>query len=38
MWSGYDGKQQADPAKLGEVLVKIAGMEIRQAVHGWQRR
>jgi NAD(P)-dependent dehydrogenase (short-subunit alcohol dehydrogenase family) len=27
MWSGYDGKQQGNPAKLGEVLVKIAGME-----------
>jgi hypothetical protein len=27
MWSAYDGKQQGDPAKLGEVLVKIAGME-----------
>ena len=27
MWSGYDGKQQGDPAKLGDVLVKIAGME-----------
>jgi NAD(P)-dependent dehydrogenase (short-subunit alcohol dehydrogenase family) len=26
MWSGYDGKQQGDPAKLGDVLVKIAGM------------
>ena len=30
MWSGYDGKQQGDPAKLGDVLVKIAGMEIHQ--------
>ena len=27
MWSGYDGKQQGDPAKLGDVLVKIARME-----------
>jgi NAD(P)-dependent dehydrogenase (short-subunit alcohol dehydrogenase family) len=27
MWSGYNGKQQGDPAKLGDVLVKIAGME-----------
>lgn len=27
MWSGYDGTQQGDPAKLGDVLVKIAGME-----------
>ena len=27
MWSGYDGKQQGDPAKLADVLVKIAGME-----------
>jgi NAD(P)-dependent dehydrogenase (short-subunit alcohol dehydrogenase family) len=26
MWSGYDGKQQGDPAKLGEVLVTIAEM------------
>jgi NAD(P)-dependent dehydrogenase (short-subunit alcohol dehydrogenase family) len=26
MWSGYDGKQQGDPAKLGDVLVTIAGM------------
>jgi len=25
--SAYHGKQQGDPAKLGEVLVKIAGME-----------
>jgi hypothetical protein len=24
MWSQYDGKQPGDPAKLGEVLVKIA--------------
>jgi NAD(P)-dependent dehydrogenase (short-subunit alcohol dehydrogenase family) len=27
MWSGYDGTQQGDPAKLGDVLVKIAGMD-----------
>ncbi len=27
MWSGYDGQQQGDPAKLADVLVKIAGME-----------
>ena len=27
MWSAYDGKQQGDPAKLGDVLVKIARME-----------
>lgn len=27
MWSGYHGKQQGDPAKLGDVLVNIAGME-----------
>jgi NAD(P)-dependent dehydrogenase (short-subunit alcohol dehydrogenase family) len=27
MWSAYDGTQQGDPAKLGEVLVRIAGME-----------
>jgi NAD(P)-dependent dehydrogenase (short-subunit alcohol dehydrogenase family) len=26
MWSGYDGKQQGDPTKLGDVLVTIAGM------------
>jgi NAD(P)-dependent dehydrogenase (short-subunit alcohol dehydrogenase family) len=26
-WSAYHGKQQGDPAKLGEILVKIAGME-----------
>ena len=26
-WSAYDGTQQGDPAKLGEALVKIAGME-----------
>jgi NAD(P)-dependent dehydrogenase (short-subunit alcohol dehydrogenase family) len=27
MWSPYHGTQQGDPAKLGEVLVIIAGME-----------
>jgi len=27
MWSGYNGAQQGDPAKLGDVLVKIARME-----------
>ena len=27
MWSGYHGVQQGDPAKLGEALVKIAGMD-----------
>jgi NAD(P)-dependent dehydrogenase (short-subunit alcohol dehydrogenase family) len=27
MWSGYHGKQQGDPAKLGDVLVEIAGMD-----------
>ena len=27
MWSPYHGTQPGDPAKLGEVLVKIAGME-----------
>ena len=27
MWSAYDGTQQGDPAKLGEVLVRIAEME-----------
>ena len=26
-WSAYDGKQQGNPAKLGDVLVKIARME-----------
>jgi NAD(P)-dependent dehydrogenase (short-subunit alcohol dehydrogenase family) len=26
MWSGYHGTQQGDPARLGDVLVKIAGM------------
>jgi NAD(P)-dependent dehydrogenase (short-subunit alcohol dehydrogenase family) len=27
MWSPYNGTQSGDPAKLGEALVKIAGME-----------
>ena len=27
MWSGYDGKQQGDPARLGDVFVKLAAME-----------
>lgn len=27
MWSGYNGTQQGDPAKLGDVLVKVARME-----------
>lgn len=27
MWSGYDGKQQGDPAKLGDALVKIAAVD-----------
>jgi hypothetical protein len=27
MWSGYHGTQQGDPAKPGDVLVKIAGMD-----------
>ena len=27
MWSPYHGKQQGDPVKLGEALVRIAGME-----------
>jgi NAD(P)-dependent dehydrogenase (short-subunit alcohol dehydrogenase family) len=27
MWSGHDGKQQGDPAKLGDVLVTIAAMD-----------
>ena len=27
MWSGYDGAQQGDPAKLGAVFVKMASME-----------
>ena len=26
VWSAYNGTQQGDPEKLGEVLVKIAGM------------
>jgi NAD(P)-dependent dehydrogenase (short-subunit alcohol dehydrogenase family) len=26
-WSGYHGTQQGDPAKLADVLVKIAGMD-----------
>lgn len=27
MWSGYSGKQQGDPDKLGQVLVTLSGME-----------
>ncbi|MGR9462051.1 SDR family NAD(P)-dependent oxidoreductase [Rhizobium leguminosarum] len=27
MWSGYNGKQGGDPAKLADVLVKFVGME-----------
>lgn len=27
MWSGYHGAQQGDPAKLGDILVGIAGMD-----------
>jgi NAD(P)-dependent dehydrogenase (short-subunit alcohol dehydrogenase family) len=27
MWSGYHGTQQGDPAKLADVLVKVAGMD-----------
>ena len=27
MWSGHNGTQHGDPAKLGDVLVKIAGMD-----------
>ena len=27
MWAPYAGTQPGDPAKLGEVLVKLAGME-----------
>ena len=27
MWSPYDGAQPGDPAKLGEALVKLAGLE-----------
>lgn len=36
IWSGYNGKQQGDPAKLGDVLVRIAGMDTppRQFVAG----
>lgn len=26
-WAGYDGQQQGNPFKLGQALVKIAGME-----------
>jgi NAD(P)-dependent dehydrogenase (short-subunit alcohol dehydrogenase family) len=26
-WSGYNGTQQGDPTKLGEALIKIAGMK-----------
>ena len=26
MWSAYNGTQQGDPEKLGDALVKIAGM------------
>ncbi len=26
-WAAYDGTQQGDPARLGQALVKIAGME-----------
>src|SRR4029077_8542279 len=26
VWSAYNGTQQGDPGKLGEALVKIAGM------------
>ncbi len=26
-WAAYDGTQQGDPAKLGRVLVQVAGME-----------
>ncbi len=29
MWSAYNGTQQGDPEKLGEALVKIAGMTNR---------
>ena len=28
MWSPYAGQQPGDPEKLGQVLVKLAGMEI----------
>ncbi|MCS3930017.1 NAD(P)-dependent dehydrogenase (short-subunit alcohol dehydrogenase family) [Bradyrhizobium elkanii] len=27
MWSGYHGAQQGDPARLGDVLVEIAGID-----------
>jgi hypothetical protein len=27
MWSAYHGTQQGDPAKLGDALVNIAGIE-----------
>jgi hypothetical protein len=27
MWSPYAGKQPGDPDKLGQVLVKLAGLE-----------
>jgi NAD(P)-dependent dehydrogenase (short-subunit alcohol dehydrogenase family) len=27
MWSGYHGAQQGDPAKLGDILVKIVGID-----------
>ena len=27
IWSGYHGTQQGDPAKLSDILVKIAGMD-----------
>jgi NAD(P)-dependent dehydrogenase (short-subunit alcohol dehydrogenase family) len=27
MWPGHHGTRQGDPAKLGDVLVKIAGMD-----------
>jgi NAD(P)-dependent dehydrogenase (short-subunit alcohol dehydrogenase family) len=27
MWSGYHGTQQGDPARLGDALVKVAGMD-----------
>ncbi len=27
MWSGYDGKQLGDPAKLGELIVKLAALD-----------
>lgn len=34
MWSAYHGKQQGDPAKLGEVLVKIAENPPKQFLAG----